>query len=174
VIGVIGRVVEAVSGMDNATQAALAVVALWLAWRRLGRFIMAAALFAALEDIGAWMEGQPSLIGKLLPPYEEFAEAISNVVDALGGFERIIQVIIGLALLKWIAGVTGAVRALAVALGFAGALLRPLGQRVQRLVQLGAHRLGRLLLGLWAAFCGVCWALQPLRPRLRLVGPQGS
>ena len=120
IIGVIGRVVEAVSGMDNATQAALAVVALWLAWRRFGRFIMAAALFTALEDIGAWMEGQPSLIGRLLGPYEEFAEAVNNVVDALGGMENVIKAIIGLALLKWIIGVTGAVGKLAAALGFAG------------------------------------------------------
>ena len=120
IIGVIGRVVEVVSGMDNATQAALAVVALWLAWRRFGRFIMAAALFTALEDIGAWMEGQPSLIGKLLGPYEEFAEAVNNVVDAIGGMENVIKAIIGLALLKWIIGVTGAVGKLAAALGFAG------------------------------------------------------
>ena len=122
VIGVIGRVVEAVSGMDNATQAALAVVALWLAWRRLGRFFVAAGIVAILNEIGKWMEGQPSLIDKLLPPYEEFAEAISNVVEAIGGLESIIRVIIGLALARWLLKVAGAAKAVAVSLGFGGAV----------------------------------------------------
>ena len=121
VIDVITRVWSAVDNLSGFEKAALAVGLLLLAWRRLGKFFLAAALVAILDDIGAWMANQPSLIGKLLGPYEDFAESVQSVVDALGGMENVIRIIVGLALARWLLKVAGAARAAAIALGFGGA-----------------------------------------------------
>lgn len=59
-----------------------------LAWR-FGLFrkaIMFAGLLAALDDIRAWMEGQASLIERILGPYEEFAEKVREVQKAISDF----------------------------------------------------------------------------------------
>ncbi len=121
VIGWITRLADAFTRLTGIEQIALAVGLLLFSWQRLGKWFVAAGLLAILDDISAWMAGQPSLIAKLLGPYEEFAQSVASLVESLGGLENVIRIIVGLALLAWVAKVAGAIRGLAVAFGLAGA-----------------------------------------------------
>jgi hypothetical protein len=121
VIGWITRLAGAFENLSGAEQIAAAVALVFLAWGRLGKFIIASGLIYAMDQIALWMDGQPSLIDKILVPYDQFSEAVANLVENLGGLENVIRIILGLALLAWVAKVAGAIRGLAVAFGLAGA-----------------------------------------------------
>ena len=66
--------------------------------RRVLRIFLAALV---LDDIIAWVNGQDSLIEKLLGSYEEFGEKVQWVIDKMGGLERAINIVLGLALARW-------------------------------------------------------------------------
>jgi len=121
VVGWIMRVASAVNNLSGFEKAALAVGLLLFAWQRLGKWFIAAALVAILDDIAAWMSDQPSLIGRLIGPYAEFAETVASLVESLGGLENVIRLIVGLMLAKWLLGVGVAIKGLAAAFGLAGA-----------------------------------------------------
>jgi hypothetical protein len=117
VAGWIARVYDAVSNLSGLEKAALAVGLLFFGWQRLGKWFIAAGLIAILDDIAAWMAGQPSLIEKLLGPYQQFAEMVASVVESLGGLENVIRGVMALALAGWLLKVAGGAAALASALG---------------------------------------------------------
>ena len=118
IIGVLSRVWGAVDNLSGFEKAALAVGLVMTFMRR--AWIWASLLFLALEDLGAWMRGEDSLLGDWLGDFDDAVAKVNALVEALGGMENIIRAIIALALLKWIVGVTRAVGKLAAALGFAG------------------------------------------------------
>jgi hypothetical protein len=83
----------------------------------LGKWFVAAGIVAVLDDIAAWMADQPSILGKLLGPYQEFAASVADLVESLGGLENVIRGVVMLALAGWIFKVAGAAAALAASLG---------------------------------------------------------
>lgn len=101
--------------------AAAGMVALLSPIRRFKGLLGAAAFVAVLDDIGSWMRGQPSLIENLLGPYEDFAEKVSDVVNALGGFENVASALIAIALAPWMFRVAKGMTALAKGLAAIGA-----------------------------------------------------
>jgi hypothetical protein len=113
----IGRVASAVNNLSGFEKAALAVGLLLFSWQRLGKWFLAAGIVAILDDIAAWMNDQPSLIGRLFGPYAEFAESASSLVESLGGLENVIRGVMLLALAGWLMKIAVAARALAVSMG---------------------------------------------------------
>jgi hypothetical protein len=117
VVDWITRVAGALTQLSSAEQAAVAVGLLFFAWQRLGKWFVAAGIVAILDDIAAWMADQPSILGKLLGPYQEFAASVADLVESLGGLENVIRGVVMLALAGWIFKVAGAAAALAASLG---------------------------------------------------------
>lgn len=100
--------------------AAAAFLALVMPFGKIRGIMIAAGLLVALEDIGAWMKGQPSLIGRLLGPYEAFAEAVAEWVEYFGGLENVVLGLVALKFAPWLFAVARGVTALAGAMGILG------------------------------------------------------
>lgn len=133
VVGLFRPIVNVFNDMGPAGKAAAA--SLLLLVRRFRPFFILAAIVGALEDIGAWMNGQPSLIENLLGPYEDFAESVNEVVESLGGLERVTNMVIGLLLAKWAWGVAAGMFAAAAGVGVLGGALAILAKNpVMRLL----------------------------------------
>jgi hypothetical protein len=135
VAGWIARLAEAVSNLSPYEQAALAVLGLLFAWQRLGKWFVAAAIVAILDDIAAWMSDQPSLIGRLIGPYAEFAETIAGVVERVGGLENVLRALMAVGFLAWVARAIPAIRGVATALMLLAA--NPIGAAITA-IALGA------------------------------------
>lgn len=86
-------VFQAVSGRLNSLGGAIPEVAagLYLLARRFGgirRVLRIGGLLLALDDLSAWMDDQPSLIGKILGPFDEVAAKIEAMQRAVQRFLR--------------------------------------------------------------------------------------
>lgn len=125
VFGVFERLLGSIEGLDGNLAAIVAVIAaVAAAFGKLRATLMFGGFLLALDDIAAWMDGQPSLIGKLLGPFEDFAEKAKKVADALGGIDRIVKAGAMLTLAVYVAKLARSLLGLGaslVALGSGGA-----------------------------------------------------
>ena len=115
--GVITGFVDTLNNLiPRGGDAAVAIAALAAAFRRFPGVVILLGIVAALDDISAWMEGQPSLIERFLGPYDEFIARIHELRDAVAEFfgiepERLVEI------LGDIASVAGGLLLAAFALG---------------------------------------------------------
>lgn len=123
--------------------AAAGVLALVFPFGRIHGLLIAGGLLLALEDLGAWMSGQPSLIGKMLGPYEDFADAVAEWVEYFGGLENVVMALVALKFAPWLFAVARGTTALAAALTTLGgsAAAGGLGA-LSRIAALGGVALG--------------------------------
>ncbi len=134
-IGWAMRIADAFTRLNSAEQAALAVGLLFFAFQRLGRFFVAGALIAAMDQIAQWMDGQPGLISSILGPYEEFAQTVASVIESVGGLENVLRALMAVGFVVWAARVVPAIRAVASALMLLAA--NPIGAAITA-IALGA------------------------------------
>ena len=121
VAGLFWPIVEVFQAMGPAgILAGIGMAALVLPLRRFKGILVALGATTILEDLGSWMQGQPSLIQSMLGPYKDFAEAVEKWTESLGGLNNIIGALVVLSFAKWLSGVAGGLNKLTPALNKLG------------------------------------------------------